>query len=1007
MKNQLNISGNKITHLLWLLTTVFCFRVVMQPLSLVTESNWLPDFEEWHSNITPYFVLLTVQITIIIVMVLVNKAHQKGSIVPNPKLGNILIVIGSIYILVMVGRLLLGITLTDPSRWISNKLSPWFHLVLATYLLIIAQYHLVNNQSKFVVFLKEKALPRLAYPVVLIFTLIAHIYMQENGIPLLISTYVPVIAAAILITLLEIFSPHNKQWIPDKNDITNDSLFMIIVQVVVPRLLTFLAVLLIIEPLNNLELPFSSLWPHQWTLLSQVVLLFVVIEFFRYWLHRAAHNIPLLWRLHAVHHSPEKLYWLNVGRFHPFEKGLQFLLDVFPFMLIGLNKDVIAIYFILYAVNGFFQHSNIKLRYGFLNYIVSSAELHRWHHSRNPDESNTNYGNNLIIWDLIFGTWFLPKAEENKDVGLINCKYPKSFISQMFTPFVAEITNRDIPMMSAQQICTKLLLYIVTRITRHHTWRSLQNACDKPYQTQSLTLNKIISKNRETKYSNESGLKNVNNIEEFRKCIPIQEYDALFPYINEQIKSGSKEITSEKPIFYAVTSGTTGSAKFLPVTKSSLKQYKEAQQLIVFHQFRQCSEAFSGRFLGIVSPSEEGQFDNGMPYGAVSGFAYSTMPGLVRSNYILPTEVFEIKNYDEKYRLMLQLALAETNITYIATANPSSLIRIMDIFNASPVNFINDLEEGIFTGLNQLPEHIQNSVKPLLIPNKSRAKEIRSLLKKKSVLTYADLWPNLRMITTWTGGSCGLVIKQLKNQLPEQTLVHELGYISSEFRGTIPISADINAGIPTLTHHFYEFIEKHKWENGEQETLLLNQLEDNKEYYIIVTTSSGLYRYFMNDIVRVRGFFRCTPLLEFIQKGRGITNMTGEKLYEGQVATAISKLEDTYQFNINFYIMIADENQSRYKLYIETVKNEILPFNEISKLIDKILSDSNIEYSCKRKSGRLAKPTIYHLISGAGEAYKQDMLDKGIREGQYKPTPLQYLKDLDFQIDKYLRSEYQ
>ena len=137
----------------------------------------------------------------------------------------------------------------------------------------------------------------------------------------------------------------------------------------------------------------------------------VCAELLRYWLHRLAHTWPLPWRLHAVHHSPEKLYWLNVGRFHPLEKAFQFVLDALPFMLLGVREQVISLYFVFYSMNGFFRHSNIRLRYGALNYLISAAELHRWHHSR------------------------------ISAIGLRNRDHPKSFAAQMRTPFLPGITD--------------------------------------------------------------------------------------------------------------------------------------------------------------------------------------------------------------------------------------------------------------------------------------------------------------------------------------------------------------------------------------------------------------------------------------------------------------------------------------------------------------------------------------------------------------------------------------
>ena len=162
----------------------------------------------------------------------------------------------------------------------------------------------------------------------------------------------------------------------------------------------------------------------------------LIADFFRYWLHRLCHEWLPLWRLHAVHHSPHKLYSMNVGRFHPLEKSIQFIFDALPFIILGITQDVLALYFLFYSVNGFFQHCNIKIYLGPLNYIISGPELHRWHHSMIIKESNKNFGNNLIVWDLLFGTWYLPKVGCVEKLGLINRNYPLGLIKQLKSPFI-------------------------------------------------------------------------------------------------------------------------------------------------------------------------------------------------------------------------------------------------------------------------------------------------------------------------------------------------------------------------------------------------------------------------------------------------------------------------------------------------------------------------------------------------------------------------------------------
>jgi len=162
-------------------------------------------------------------------------------------------------------------------------------------------------------------------------------------------------------------------------------------------------------------------------------------NFFRYWLHRAAHTWALLWRFHAVHHSVHKLYWLNLGRFHPLNRTLQLFCDTFPFILLSISKEVLALYLLIYSIKGFFQHCNVDVKLGWFNYIISGSELHRWHHSTNIQESNNNYGNHIIIWDIFFATYFLPKGKKVSELGLLNRNYPMSFLEQIQAPFIKEI----------------------------------------------------------------------------------------------------------------------------------------------------------------------------------------------------------------------------------------------------------------------------------------------------------------------------------------------------------------------------------------------------------------------------------------------------------------------------------------------------------------------------------------------------------------------------------------
>lgn len=281
----------------------------------------------------------------------------------------------------------------------------------------------------------SRALDTLTYPAVLLGAFGGLVAGAGAGLPYPIAGYLAVAAAGTAIVAAETARPYRRSWRPDRSTVTNDAWFLLTVQVLLPAGLSAFAVFGLATVGGGLDSSLRALWPHRWPVVSQVVLMLVGGDLARYWLHRAFHRWPAMWAYHAVHHSPQRLYWLNVGRFHPFEKATQLALDSLPFVLVGVGDQVLAGYFVFYAVNGFFQHSNCRVRLGPLNWVISGPELHRWHHSRLVAESDHNYGNNLIVWDVLFGTRFLPPDREVGELGLFNRGYPEGFVDQLTSVF--------------------------------------------------------------------------------------------------------------------------------------------------------------------------------------------------------------------------------------------------------------------------------------------------------------------------------------------------------------------------------------------------------------------------------------------------------------------------------------------------------------------------------------------------------------------------------------------
>ncbi|MDE0455135.1 MAG: GH3 auxin-responsive promoter family protein [Gammaproteobacteria bacterium] len=524
--------------------------------------------------------------------------------------------------------------------------------------------------------------------------------------------------------------------------------------------------------------------------------------------------------------------------------------------------------------------------------------------------------------------------------------------------------------------------------------QSLLNATGNPRTAQNALLRRILLTNANTHFGARHNFRQIRDPGAYRKAVPTKTYEDLRKYVEVQDRTGQPYLTAERPVYYHRTSGTLGSAKDIPVTSAGLRRVRETQQLFAYSVARG-TRAFEGQVLGITGQAVEGLMPSGLPYGSASGLLYKRMSKLVRRKYVLPPEVADIPDYDLRYFAIAAFALAERNVTGIGTANPSTLVRILDLIQSDPEALIESVHEG------RLPHGADLPGESMLSPDRGRARELERLLAVKGVLDYAAIWPNLKGIMTWTGGSCSVPLRQLAGSIPAGTSIIELGYIASEFQGTVNINAAENVCVPTLLDNFFEFVERGTREAGSADFLLLDELEEGGEYYVFVTTQDGLYRYDMNDIVRVTRMLNATPCLEFVQKGKGVTSITGEKLYEKQALDAVMAATARLGVSPKFFVMLADQEAAAYTLYLEASRRDSYQASELASTVDRGLREANIEYDGKRASGRLAPVELKRLRPGTGGQFRADRVAAGQRDSQFKYLHLQYAHECAFDFSEH------
>lgn len=206
-----------------------------------------------------------------------------------------------------------------------------------------------------------------------------------------------------------------------------------------PNLVTPLGAPSLVTPLGA---PSEGYWPRQWPLWAQAGIGLVIAELPLYWAHRLSHEWLPLWRFHAIHHSVTRLWILNTGRFHFVDSLLSVVAGAGLLIALGAPMEVLKWLGAITAFIGMLTHCNVQMRFGPLSWLFNTPELHRWHHSRLPAEGNSNYCQNIMLWDLLFGTYFRPQRSPPANIG-IDEPMPAAFLQQLLYPLRRPAHQRE------------------------------------------------------------------------------------------------------------------------------------------------------------------------------------------------------------------------------------------------------------------------------------------------------------------------------------------------------------------------------------------------------------------------------------------------------------------------------------------------------------------------------------------------------------------------------------
>jgi len=519
--------------------------------------------------------------------------------------------------------------------------------------------------------------------------------------------------------------------------------------------------------------------------------------------------------------------------------------------------------------------------------------------------------------------------------------------------------------------------------------------------SQREVLDELLALNAGSRFSREHRLDEVQTVAHFRKHLPVADYEAFRPYI-ERLKQGDFDAllgASQRLLMFSLSSGTTSESKFIPITARFLKDYRAGWQTWGIHVLDDHPSINSRKIVQFTSDYDRFRTAGGTPCGNISGLVVAIQKPIVRTMYTVPGTVGKISDPTSKNYTSLRLAIADRDVALLTTANPATLSHLAKLGDMERDSIIRDIADGTLSTQFDVPRDVRRQLRRRTHrKNPARARELEQIVEREGALYPVDYWPNLDVLAVWSCGSAGAYLHALKRFYGDVP-IRDHGLSASEGRMTIPLWDNCPAGVLDVATHYFEFIPEEEHESNNPTVLEAHELEEGQNYFILLTTSSGLYRYDICDVVRCVGFYNTTPMLEFLHKGAHIASVAGEKVSESQVVMAVRSSVERLQMTVgDFTLAPAWGDPPNYQLLAEPHYDWPPTSGEtLAQLVDEQLQQLNCEYREKRQSGRLGTirwvalpPQTWHnfarkrqqKLGGSLEQYKHPCLVPDIDFGR-------------------------
>lgn len=422
------------------------------------------------------------------------------------------------------------------------------------------------------------------------------------------------------------------------------------------------------------------------------------------------------------------------------------------------------------------------------------------------------------------------------------------------------------------------------------SYRRFLRACDAPMDAQEKCLRRVLRGAADTDFGRAhdfAGLARTRDaaamMAAYQASVPIRSHRDQRADLDAVYAGDWRRLCPSRPLYFALTAGSTGQFKHIPITAELRRDLGRGSLTYYGALDLACPAVGTHKAQFLVGSAEGGRSPGGIRQGFASGFNYSNLPWFLRSRFVLPYWIFTLADAGDRAYAAARILVERGDLGVLCAISPVNLINLKAALDAHPERLFRDLRAGTLSvsSAAAVPGRYRGR------PDPRRARALEESWRRSGTLPTAELFPALRVLVCWQSGSMGYYLDELARHFGRLDLF-EFPLSASEGLFAIPCRANAAGGTAAVTSHFLEFLPEEEPGGAAGTALRVDQLRAGASYRLVITTSGGLYRYDMEDVVRVTGFHRRTPTIAFVSRSGGQVSVANERLTDRDVTAAMT-----------------------------------------------------------------------------------------------------------------------